>query len=67
VLFETLFEVSAEATWEEAESCLAVLRSRPMEQELAELQRKIESQAPADELNRLLARRLELQKMLARR
>ncbi|MGD1209925.1 MAG: DNA primase [Candidatus Acidiferrales bacterium] len=67
VLFETLFEVSAEATWEEAESCLAVLRSRPVEQELAELQRKIEAQAPAEDLNRLLARRLELQKMLARR
>jgi len=67
VLFETLFEVSAEATWEEAESCLAVLRSRPVEQELAELQRKIEAQAPTEDLNRLLARRLELQKMLARR
>src|SRR5271170_651257 len=49
VLFETLFEASAEATWEEAESCLAVLRSRPVEQELAELQRKIEAQAPVED------------------
>jgi DNA primase len=65
VLFETLFEASAEATWEEAESCLAVLRSRPVERELAELQRKIEAQAPVEDLNRLLARRLELQKKLA--
>jgi DNA primase len=65
VLFETLFETTAEATWEEAESCLAVLRSRPVERELAELQRKIEAQAPVEDLNRLLARRLELQKKLA--
>jgi hypothetical protein len=56
-----------EATWEEAESCLGVLRSRPVEQELADLQKKIESKALPTELNRLLARRLELQKMLARR
>jgi hypothetical protein len=38
-----------------------------VEQELAELQRKIEAQAPAEELTRLLTRRLELQRMLARR
>jgi DNA primase len=67
VLFEVLFEASAEATWEEAESCLGVLRSRYVEQELAELQKKIEAQAPPEELTRLLVRRLELQKMLARR
>ena len=66
-LFEILFEPSMEATWEEAESCLGVLRSRPVEQELADLQKKIESKALPTELNRLLARRLELQKMLARR
>ncbi len=66
-LFEVLFETSAEATWEEAESCLGVLRTRPVEQELAELQKKIEAKASAEELTRLLARRLELQRMLARR
>jgi DNA primase len=65
-LFEVLFEPSAEATWEEAESCLGVLRSRSFEQELAELQKKIEAKAAPAELTRLLARRLELQKMLAR-
>jgi DNA primase len=67
VLFEVLFESSAEATWEEAESCLGVLRSRYLEQELAELQKKIEAQVAPEELTRLLVRRLELQKMLARR
>jgi DNA primase len=66
MLFEVLFEPYAEATWEEAESCLGVLRSRSLEQELAELQKKIEAQAAPAELARLLARRLELQKMLAR-
>jgi DNA primase len=66
-LFEVLFETSGEATWEEAESCLGVLRTRPVEQELAELQKKIEAKASAEELTRLLTRRLELQRMLARR
>ncbi len=67
VLFEVLFEEAEEATWEEAESCLAVLRSRSVENELAELQKKIEAKAAPTELNRLLARRLELQKILAQR
>jgi DNA primase len=65
LLFEILFEPSVEATWEEAESCLGVLRSRPVEQELAELQKKIESQNAPEDLNKLLSRRLELQKKLA--
>jgi len=67
VLFEVLFEPIAEATWEEAESCLGVLRSRTLEQELVDLQRQIEAQTSSEELTRLLVRRLELQKMLARR
>jgi DNA primase len=66
MLFEVLFEPSADATWEEAESCLGVLRSRSLRQELDELQRQIEAKASPDELTRLLARRLELQRMLAR-
>jgi DNA primase len=66
MLFEVLFEPSAEATWEEAESCLGVLRSRSLRQELAELQKQIEAKASPAELTRLLARRLELQRMLAR-
>jgi DNA primase len=70
MLFEVLFDNSGEATWEEAESCLGVLRSRRLEEEMRELQQKIEAKRTADdnrELNRLLARRLELQKMLASR
>ena len=66
MLFEILFEPSAEATWEEAESCLGVLRNRSLRQELADLQKKIEAKAAPAELTRLLARRLELQRMLAR-
>src|SRR3984885_4877100 len=67
LLFEILFESSAEATWESAESCLSVLRSRRDEQELAVLQQKIESKTSPSELNRLLTQRLELQKKLAKR
>jgi DNA primase len=67
LLFEILFESSGEATWESAESCLSVLRSRRDEQELAVLQQKIESKISPSELNRLLTQRLELQKKLARR
>ncbi len=67
LFFEILFESPAEPTWEEAESCLSVLRSRRDEQELAALQQKIESKASSAELNRLLAQRLELQKKLAQR
>ena len=65
LLFEVLFETVAEATWEEAESCLAALRTRHVSRELAELQQQIESKPPADELRRLISRRLELQKLLA--
>jgi DNA primase len=68
MFFEAVFETSADATWEEAESCLAVLRQRSvgreLVQELAELQKKIESNLPLDELKHLLARRLELQRKL---
>ena len=67
LLFEVLFETSSDATWEEAESCLSVLRGRRDEQELAELQKKIEGKAPPEELNRLLSRRLDIQRKLARR
>ena len=66
MLFEVLFEPSAEATWEEAESCLGVLRNRSLRQELADLQNKIEAKVAPAELTRLLARRLELQRILAR-
>jgi DNA primase len=65
VLFEIFFESFSEHTWEEAESCLGVLRSRRVEQELAELQKKLESKLPTEELRRIITRRLELQKLLA--
>jgi DNA primase len=67
LLFEVLFETSFEATWEAAESCLSVLRSRRVEEELTELQKQIETKVAPAELNRLLTRRLELQRMLSRR
>jgi hypothetical protein len=67
LLFEVLFEAPIEATWEAAENCLNVLRGRLDEQEMAELQRKIEAKAAPEELNRLLTRRLDLQRKLARR
>jgi DNA primase len=65
VLFEIFFESFSEHTWEEAESCLGVLRSRRLEQELAELQKQLESKPATAELRRIIARRLELQKLLA--
>jgi len=67
LLFEILFEPVAEATWEEAESCLAVLKRRQAEAELAAVQKQIESQpaAPASELRRLLGRKQELHRRLA--
>ena len=67
LLFEILFESSGEATWESAESCLSVLRSRQDGLEAAELQHKIESKSSPSELNRALAQKLELQKKLAQR
>jgi DNA primase len=66
LLFEIVFDSSSEAAWEEAESCLSVLRNRRVEQELFELQKQIESKPPAEELSRLLKRRIELQRDLAK-
>jgi DNA primase len=66
LLFEVLFESSGELTWQAAESCLSVLRGLRDEQELAELQKKIEAKSSPEELNRLLTLRLDLQKKLAR-
>ena len=65
LLFEIAFEDSSESIWEEAESCLNVLRSRRVQQELFELQKQIESKPAAEELARLLKRRIELQRHLA--
>jgi hypothetical protein len=68
LLFEIAFEAAAAPTWEEAESCLAVLRRRRAEEELATVQREIETQASAagsgGELRRLLERKQELRRRL---
>jgi DNA primase len=65
MLFEIFFESFSEHTWDEAESCLSVLRNRRVEQELAELQQQLEAKPAAEELRRIITRRLELQKLLA--
>jgi DNA primase len=65
LLFEILFESLPEGTWDDAASCLDFLRSRRLEQELAELQKQLEAKPSADELRRIVTRRLELQKLLA--
>jgi len=67
MLFDILFESSAEHTWDEAESCLDSLRSRQITRELAELEKKIQAQPAADELRRLLERQMELRRFLAQR
>src|SRR5271165_1233273 len=65
MLFEILFEPAQEGTWEEAESCLEVLRRRLIEQELAEVQQSIEANAAEPSLRELLTRKQELMKRLA--
>jgi DNA primase len=63
--YEILFEEAQEATWEEAESCLEALRGRQVEQELAQVQREIESNPSGAALRELLARKQELLKRRA--
>jgi DNA primase len=69
LLFEIAFETGAAPTWEEAQSCLAVLRRRRAEEELSVVQRQIESQSKkpdaAGEMRRLLERKQELRRRLA--
>jgi hypothetical protein len=68
LLFEIAFEAAGTPTWEEAESCLAVLRRRRAEEELATVQRQIETQAAVAgssvELRLLLERKQELRRRL---
>jgi DNA primase len=70
LLFEIAFEPAAPPTWEEAQSCLAVLRRRRAEEELSAVQKQIESFAAAagagagGELRRLLERKQELRRRL---
>jgi DNA primase len=71
LLFEIAFESGAETSWDEAESCLEVLRRRKSEEELASVQRQIEACAGSgsggngDELRVLQERKLELRRRLA--
>jgi len=60
MFFEILFEEAHEGTWEEAESCIEALRRRQIEQELAQVQREIESSPSAAQMRELLARKQEL-------
>jgi len=71
LLFEIAFESGAETSWDEAESCLEVLRRRKSEEELASVQRQIEACAGSgsggngEELRVLQERKLELRRRLA--
>ena len=63
LLFEILFEPPPEITWNAAEECLGVLRSRRLEHELAELQERIEAKPSDEEMKRLLERKQELHRI----
>jgi DNA primase len=67
LLFEVLFDSAPEATWEGAESCLEFLRSRKMAAELAELERKIQSKLPPDDVIELLREKEKLRRELAKK
>ncbi len=65
LLFEIAFEPAMDSSWEEAESCLAVLRRRHVETELFTVQQRIEANPPAAEMRTLLARKSELRRLLS--
>ena len=65
LIFEILFEALPEGSWDDAESCLNFLRNLPVTEELATLQRQIEAAPPADEMKRLIVRRMELLRQLS--
>jgi DNA primase len=68
LFFEIAFESGAAPTWEEADSCLAVLRRRRVEEELAGLDREIDTRAAGTaagaEMRRLLERKQDLRRRL---
>ncbi|MGC1580624.1 MAG: hypothetical protein WA766_04030, partial [Candidatus Acidiferrales bacterium] len=65
LFFTVVFESAAEPSWDEAESCLSVLRRRHIETELQAVQKELESHPAAADLNRLLARKQDLRKRLS--
>lgn len=67
ILFEALFEQALEHSWEEAESCLEFLRNRQVSEELAALDKQLQSQLPQEEIIRLLVRKDELRRVLSQR
>jgi DNA primase len=66
LFFEILFEESQEPTWEEAESCLAGLHRRQIEQELGTVQRSIEANPSGTTMRELLTRKQELLRRLTK-
>jgi DNA primase len=64
MLFEVVFESAAPPSWDEAESCLSVLRRRRVETELLTVQKEIDAQPPAEKLYQLLSRKQELRRRL---
>ncbi len=62
ILFQIAFEPASEASAEEAQSCLEVLRRRRVEAELAAVQKKIEAGPAAKDLRVLLTKRQALEK-----
>ncbi|MGB9403276.1 MAG: DNA primase [Candidatus Acidiferrales bacterium] len=65
ILFTILFETASTSSWDEAESCMSVLRRRRIETELTVVQREIEAKPSPSELNRLLALKQELRRRLS--
>jgi DNA primase len=65
VFFEILFEEASEGSWEEAESCMEALRTKQIEQELAQLQRDIEKNPTGPALRELLSKKQDLLKRRA--
>ena len=65
VFYEILFEDASEPTWDEALSCLEVLRRRQAERELADVQQSIEANPAGPQLRGLLERKQQLMRRLA--
>jgi hypothetical protein len=62
--YAIVFEAGSNPTWEEAESCLSVLRRRHIEAELTAVQQQLEGKPSAADSRKLLARKQELRKLL---